>query len=200
MALFFSWNLTLVIVATFPLAGILLWLTSRGLTAAIEAQKRELSRATKHANTAVAAIDIVKAFNAQDQEVWQYYCTIRKITIHYLKQARANAMQFGVTKFLVVGIFVQGFWYGIYLVNKGLSPGNVVTTFYSCLTAIQALEVMLPQILVLTKGWSAGATLKDIINQIQQGGKAMDMGGTLKPNSCSGDIEMKDVSTELLKR
>lgn len=194
VALFFSWNLSLVIIATFPLAAILLWLISRGLTPAIEAQKRELSRATKYANTALTAIDTVKAFNAQDQEVWQYYSTINKITIHYLKQARANAMQFGATKSLVVGIFVQGFWYGIYLVNRGLNPGNVVTTFYSCLTAIQALEVMLPQILVLTKGMSGGATLKHIMNQIQYGVKSMDMGGMLRPDSCSGDIEMNDIT------
>lgn len=194
VALFFSWNLTLVIIATFPLVSVVLWFISRGLTSAIEAQKRELSRATKYANTAITAIDTVKAFNAQDQEVWQYYSTIKKITVHYLKQARANAMQLGATKFLIVIIFVEGFWYGIFLVNKGLSPGNVVTTFYSCLTAIQAIEFMLPQVLVLTKGMSAGATLKDIMKQIQYGGKAMDMGGCLKPDSCSGDIEMNDVS------
>ena len=198
LALYFSWNLTLVIIATFPLAAILLWFISRGLTPAIEAQKRELSRATKYTNTAITAIDTIKVFNAQDHEVWQYYTTINRITVHYLKQAFANAMQFGVTKFLIVVIFVQGFWYGIYLVNKGLNPGNVITTFYSCLTAIQALEVMLPQLLVLTKGISAGATLKDIMKQIQHGRVAMDMSGTLKPDICSGDIEMNDVSILLI--
>lgn len=193
VALFFSWKLTLVIIATFPLAAISLYLISRGLTPAIEAQKRELSRATKYANTAVTAIDTVKAFNAQDQEIWQYASTINNVTMHYLKQARANAMQFGLTKFLVVVIFVQGFWYGIFLVNRGISPGNVVTAFYSCLTAIQALEVMLPQVLVLTRGMSAGATLRNIMDQIQSGGTAMGMGGTLQPDSCSGDVEMNDV-------
>jgi len=191
--------LALVIIATFPLAAILLWLISRGIAPAIEAQKRELSRATKYANNAVSAIDIVKVFNSQDHEVWQYSSAVKKITIYYLKQARANAMQFGVTKSLVVVIFVQGFWYGIFLVNRGLNPGNVVTTFYSCLTAIQALEVMLPQILVLTKGISAGATLKFIMDQIQySGGATMKMGDTLVPDSCSGDIEMNEVSTLLL--
>ncbi|KAG9247907.1 P-loop containing nucleoside triphosphate hydrolase protein [Calycina marina] len=194
VALYFSWNLSLVIIAIFPIAVVVLWLVSRGITPAIEAQKRELGKATNYANTAITAIDTVKAFNAQDQELWKYLSSTKKMTIYYLKQARANAMQFGLVKFLAVSIFVQGFWYGLYLVDKGLSPASVITTFYSCITAVQAIEVMLPQILVLTRGMSAGATLKNIMQQIQHGAKAMDMGGTLQPETCQGDIEVKDIA------
>ena len=193
MGLVSSWKLTLVLLAALPLAALALWAVSRNLSPAIEAQKRHLTLASKHSNTAITSINTVKAFNGQDEEVWWYYVTIREAAKSYLIQARANSSQSGVLKVFMAGIFVQGFWYGIFLVNRGISPGNVVTAFYSCLTAIQALEVMLPQVLVLTRGMSAGATLRNIMDQIQSGGTAMGMGGTLQPDSCSGDVEMNDV-------
>ena len=193
-AFYFSWKLTLVIVASFPFAGIILYFISRRLTTAIENQKIELTQASKFANTAISAIDTVKAFNGQDQEVWQYYSAIKCAGVFYLAQAKANALQFAFTKFVLVAIFVQGFWYGISLVDKGLDPGHVLTTFYSCLTAMQAIEVILPQWLVLSKGISAGQTLKSIMSQVERGRKVTRMDGSMKPELCCGDIEIKEVS------
>jgi len=105
LALYYSWNLTLVILAAFPIAGLVLWIFSRNLGPAVEAQKRDLTLASKYANTAITSINTVKAFNGQDQELWQYYVTITDVARHYLVQARANAMQFGIIKFFTVGLF-----------------------------------------------------------------------------------------------
>ena len=192
-AFYYSWKLTLVIIATFPVAAVILDFISSRLSSAIEAQKRELSLASKYANTAITEIDTVKAFNGQDEEVWQYYSAIKRAAIYYLIQARSNALQLGFMKFIMVGIFVQGFWYGIVLVRQGMVTGHVLTTFYACLNALQAVEVLLPQWLVLTKGMSAGATLKSIMAQVQRGRKVVSMDGSLKPDACEGDLEMNDV-------
>lgn len=195
-AFFYSWNLTLVIIATFPIAGGILYLISRNMGPAIEAQKRELSQASKFTNTAITAIDTVKAFNGQDQEVWQYFLAIKKSTVHYMIQARSNAFQFGITKFVMVAIFVQGFGYGLTLVDHGLDAGKVLTTFYACLTGMMAIEVVLPQWLVLAKGMSAGATLKSIMNQVNRGGVAKHPEGLMVPKTCNGDIEVNNVSRD----
>ncbi|ESZ90092.1 hypothetical protein SBOR_9525 [Sclerotinia borealis F-4128] len=193
-AFFYSWNLTLVIIAGFPIAGGILYLISKKMGPAIEAQKRELSQASKFTNTAITAIDTVKAFNGQDQEVWQYFLAIKRSTVCYMIQARSNAIQFGITKFVMVAIFVQGFWYGISLVDHGLDAGKVLTTFYSCLTGMMAIEVVLPQWHVLAKGMSAGATLKSIMNQVDRGGIANKTEESVTPENCSGDIEVNDVT------
>lgn len=193
IALYFTWKLTLVLLATFPLVGGILFLVSRGLAPAIEAQKRQLGKASKYANTAVTAIDTIKAFNGQNQEIWQYNCAIKEVTSYYLVQARSNAMQFGIVKFLIVGLFVQGFWFGVYLVNNGLDPGHILTAFYACLSAMQAAEIVLPQWLVLAKGMSAGETLKSIIRQIQSDWNSEKAMHLTKPNSCFGDIEINNV-------
>lgn len=193
-ALYFSWRLALVIFATFPIAAGILALVSRGIGPAIERQKRELSKASKYASTAVTSIDTVKAFNGQDQEVWQYFLTAKVVTKHYLIQARANALQFGIIKFSAVILYVSGFWYGLNLVIHGLTIGHVLTTFVSCGYAMQAVEIVLPQFLVISKGISAGETLKSIMAEMQHGRSTKDEDGDLTLHTCPGDIEINDVS------
>jgi ATP-binding cassette, subfamily B (MDR/TAP), member 1 len=198
-ALFFSWKLTLVILATFPVAAGLLYLISKGVGPAIERQKRELSRASKYASNAVTAIDSVKAFNGQDQEVWQYFLTAKAITKFYLIQARSNAFQFRIIKFFAVGLYVSSFWFGLYLVlHGGSTVGRVLTTFVSCASAMQAAEIVLPQFLVLAKGISAGETLKSIMAEMQDGRSTKNEDGDLIPEACPGDIEINDVSKPYL--
>jgi ATP-binding cassette subfamily B (MDR/TAP) protein 1 len=192
LAFYYSWKLTFVIIATFPVTGFLLYLISTQLTPAIEAQKRELTRASKYANTAIANINTVKAYNGQDQELWQYSETIKDVATSYLRQARINAIQYAIIKFMMIALFVVGFWFGLFLVDEGLDPGNILTTFYACLNALQALESILPQWLVLGKGMSAGATLEGIISHMR-GGPVTTMNGIHIPVSCDGDIEINQV-------
>jgi ATP-binding cassette subfamily B (MDR/TAP) protein 1 len=194
LALYFSWKLTLVIISVLPIAATILYLISIPLAPAVEAQKEELTKASKYANTAIEAIETVKAYNGQEQEVWQYYSMIKKVGSSYMVQARSNALQFGITKLLMVGIFVQGFWFGLYLVDRGMDPGHVLTTFYACLAAMQSVETVLPQWLVLAKGMSAGQTLKSIMVQMKHGRKVTHMVGSTKPKPSAGDIEVNKVS------
>lgn len=193
-AFYFSWRLTLVVIAVFPVAVMVLFLASTGIGPAIEAQKRELGKASKAANTSILAIDTVKVFNGQSEELWQYRVAIKKAATHYLVQARANAIQFGVTKLIMVGIFVQGFWYGIYLCTKGANPGDIVTAFYASLNAIQSIEVLIPQWLVLKRGMSAGKAFRSIRDQLGGQHKRPIEFELLKPFSCEGDVDVKSVS------
>tara|TARA_R110002060_G_scaffold76031_1_gene86106 strand:- start:736 stop:1017 length:282 start_codon:yes stop_codon:yes gene_type:complete len=93
----------------------------------------------------------------------------------------------------MIGIFIQGFWFGLVLVKQGLDPGAVLTTFYACLAAMQGLETVLPQWLVLKKGISAGQTLKAIMMQVKNDLVVKNMVGSLRPVKCEGDIEVKGV-------
>lgn len=196
-AIYFSWKLALVIFAVVPVAVLALALVSRGVGDAIEGQKQELSRASKCVSTAVMSIDTVKAYNGQEQEVWRYLPTVKVATIYYLIQAKSNALQFGIVKFVMVSLFVVGFWYGLYLLTKGLDSGNIGTTFFSCLAAVQAIEVILPQFLVISKGISAGDTLKTIVSDIERGQNTRSTTDGCQPHTCSGDIEVNDVSASL---
>ncbi|KAI1074832.1 P-loop containing nucleoside triphosphate hydrolase protein [Whalleya microplaca] len=194
LAFFLSWKLTLVLLATVPVSVVILSLLSRKLKPAIQAQKQELSQASKFAISAIAAIDLVKVFNGIDHETWQYFQAIRRSMAKYLIQARASAYQFSYVKLWIDGMFVLGFYYGVVLVNEGLSPGNVMTTFYAALAALQAIEAFVPMYMSLAKGMAAGQALHFIGTDFEGGRKVQHMMGGHQPNECFGDIEVHDVS------
>lgn len=194
VALHGSWKLTLVLLATVPVSVVVLALLSRSLKLAIQAQKQELGRASKYAISAIAAIDLVKVFNANDYETWQYLQAIRRSMKKYLIQARSSACQFGYVRLWIDGMFVIGFYYGVVLVNEGLSPGNVMTTFYAALAALQAIEAFVPMYMALAKGMSAGQALYSISNDIEGGRIIYHMVGSGRPERCLGDIKIDDVS------
>ncbi|KAM0424234.1 hypothetical protein ACHAPT_010606 [Fusarium lateritium] len=194
IALYYSWKLTLVLLATLPISAVILSLATQRLEPAIQGQKREMATASKVAVASITAIDLVKVFNGYDQEVWQYFPAIKAAAKHYLVQAQCNAIQMGYVAFWVVTMFVVGFWYGVVLVNDGLSPGHVLTTFYATLASFQGIEALMPQWLVIAKGMSAGGFLSSITRDLRGGRSVKTMTGSLKPESCSGDIELNDVS------
>lgn len=162
---------------------------------AIEQQIEQLTQASKLANNAITAIDTVKCFNRQDFELSQYLEATKKAAVCYLVQARANALQIGLVRVSLLGMFVQGFWYGSHLVDVGSrSPGQILTAFWACLMATQTMEQLLPQMIVLEKGRVAAATLKAVLIKVDRGRKVRQMMGRRTPRYCDGDIQVKSVS------
>lgn len=196
LAFYYSWELTLVLLGTVPVSMIALALIGRGLDTAIEAQKTELAQAAKVVTAAVSAIELVKVYNGFDNEVWQYMQTVKRARACFLQQARRNAMQMGYIKFWMVGLFVVGFYFAVYLVNRGsITIGEAMTTFYSAMTALQALEGFGPQWIVLAKGISAGNSLQTIaLGMAHSRKKLRGMKGSHCPETSSGDIELNNVS------
>ena len=195
VAFYFSWKLTLVILATVPVSLCLLEMLGQNLKSAIRAQMAELARASKYATVAIESIDLVKTFNGIDLETWKYVRSMRRMARHYFVQVRTHAAQLGYTKFWVECMFVLGFFYGVILVNEGASPGHILTTFYAALAALQTAEAFVPKYLMLVKGMSAGLELRRITEDLQDGRKARRMTGILRPSTCAGDIEFHDVSS-----
>ncbi|KAI1638367.1 P-loop containing nucleoside triphosphate hydrolase protein [Biscogniauxia mediterranea] len=188
-----SAKLTAVLLTTLPISAGILFLLNRPVKPAIEAQKQELSRASKYAISAISAADLVKTFNGVDHETWQYLAVIRRSMEKYLVQARANALQFGYMKFWMETLLVLGFFYGVSLVGEGLSPGSVMTTFYATIAALQAIESFVPSYTMLAKGMSAGLALHMIDERIENGKRVHQMAGGYRPSTCEGQVEVRNV-------
>ncbi len=199
LALYTSWNLTLVTLATVPVTAVVLSYLSAKMQPNIDSQEEQLTQASKFATNAVISIDTVKCLNGEDGEVWQYSTAVKKAASFYLKQAHANALQIGFVRVATLGMFVQGFWYGSTLVqSRNRTPGQILTTFWACLLATQAIEQILPQMIVLEKGRAAGDILKANLVQIERGRRVMKMIGRKTPRYCDGDIEVRNVSLPLI--
>ncbi|KAI1974428.1 ATP-dependent permease [Ophidiomyces ophidiicola] len=196
LALYISWNLTFVCLATVPVCAIVISVMSKKVQPEIDSQRRELDQASKSATNAISSIDVVKYLNGQAIEVAHYMSAVQAAAQHYLKQARFTAVEIGLIHLLTFGMFVQGFWYGGYLVAiQKLTPGQVLTTFWACFQATQSIENIIPQLLVLEKGRAAAAALKQILGQA----------GLLKsvrvpeaeskcPQFCEGNIKFENVT------
>ena len=194
LAFHYSWVLTIVTLSTVPILAVLLAWNSSRMQPSIETQMEELTKASSIANDAILGIDTVKCFNRQDFEVWQYRKAIERAASYYLRLAQANALQIGGLRLITLIMFVQGFWFGSHLVNTGQkNPGDILTAFWACLMATQAFERIQPEVVILEKGRAAGAALKSILDQMEDGfGISRVSGGTF-PLCCVGDIEFRDV-------
>ncbi|KAK4187799.1 putative ABC transporter expressed in the mitochondrial inner membrane [Podospora australis] len=195
VAFAFSWKLTLVLLSTSVPSSLILWAISRGLDPAIEGQKRELAEAAKHATVATSAIDIVKVYNAADQETFQFTSAIRRSANYYSRQVLANCGQMSYVKMWMIMLFVIGFYFAVVLVGKGeLTPGTALTTFYAALNAFKSIETLGPEWLVLAKGMQAAQLLKNVAEDQAGESESSKKKGWKKPSLCLGDIRMNNVS------
>lgn len=191
-----SWSLSLVTLAGIPIfSSVIVYLSAR-MKPSIKAQQEELTQASKVASNAINSIDAVKCLNGQRIESWSFSSRIEQSAIHYLRQAKLNSLQISFVRWMMFGMFVQGFWYGSYLARTGkITSGEVLRTFWACLTAAQSIEQVLPQMIVLENGKVANAMLTSIMSQKDQDRVASEIKGTLYPEHCEGDIEVNNVRT-----
>ncbi|KHN95446.1 ABC a-pheromone efflux pump AtrD [Metarhizium album ARSEF 1941] len=155
IALYYSWKLAMVLLTTLPVSFIILSIVTRNVDTEMWLQKQHLQKASTSAAAAVNGIDIVTVYAGHDREVSRYASALKLAARHFLIQARCNSIQAGYIAFWSISVFVLGFWYGLVLVEEGISPGSVVTTFHAIVTAFQGIESLVGHWLVLSKGKSA---------------------------------------------
>lgn len=138
----------------------------------------------------------MKCFNGERYELHTFTNVTAVAAAIYMRVANLRSIQIGVMQFFTLSVFVQGFWYGTYLVKQGdRNVGQVITTFWAALMAIQGITGFLPQFIVMQKGKSAGAHLGLLMNQISASDQHHEMVGQLRPARCPGDIEFRQVSS-----
>jgi ATP-binding cassette subfamily B (MDR/TAP) protein 1 len=194
VAFYFSWNLTLVIICTVPLVYLAMAVLSRRLAKRSQEQAESLQHALKYVGSAINNIETVKCFNGQRFELQRYTSAIARAAGLYTRQANYRSIQIGFMQFFTLSIFVQGFWYGSHLVVTGQkNAGEVVTTFWGALMAVQGVTGFLPQFITLQKGKVAGATLWAMIATESNPEEGTETQGELRPDRCVGDVEFKQV-------
>ncbi|EMF16331.1 bile salt export pump [Sphaerulina musiva SO2202] len=194
-ALITSPKLTLVTLASSPvILGLAVW-AGRPMYKNIDKMMHKLTEAQKYTTSAFSAIETVKCFNGQEIEAEKYSRTIEQAGIFYAWVAHGSALQMALIVMLSVSMFVQGFYYGGILIAKGeITSGDVVTTFFSAIGAFQAIQAILPQMIVLEKGRSAGATLRAIMAQVESKTKDGAPQDQIAPETCLGNIKVKNLT------
>ena len=195
LAVYHSWSLTLVTLATIPVSAIVSSKISRWMQPAVEAHAEKLTQASRAATNAIRAIETVKCFNGQEVELSQYASIIKEAARYNLVQARSMALQTGLVRLAILAMFVQGFWYGSHLVNVGQkTPAEILTCFWACLMATQTAEQILSQIVLLERGRAAATALEAAVSNVEFDERNSKLIGRAAPLYCEGHIELRDVS------
>lgn len=194
VALYFSWDLTLITISTVPVVYLVMNFLSERLSKRAHEQADKLQQALKYFTNSIQYIETVKCFNGERFELARYARSIATAGRLYKRQASLRSSQLGFMQFYMLSIFFQGFWYGSYLVTSGKdNPGDVVTTFWGALMAVENITAFLPQLIVLQKGKAAGAKLRAVMETVSTDDNSLDTGRGCRPTHCSGDIEFKNV-------
>jgi ATP-binding cassette subfamily B (MDR/TAP) protein 1 len=197
VAIFYSWNLTLVSLCTVPLIYIVQAFLAHRLSIRSSQQEDKLQSALKYITNALQSIETVKCFNGEGHELQMFTNITAVAATIYMRVANLRSIQIGVMQFFTLSVFVQGFWYGTHLVKQGDSNvQQVITTFWAALMAIQGITGFLPQFIVMQKGKSAGAHLGLFMHQISASDQLHEAEGQSVPSRCPGDIEFRQVSLD----
>ncbi|KAK5676695.1 ATP-dependent permease [Elasticomyces elasticus] len=194
-AFYYQWKLTFVTLSTSPVVFFLFALLAQSMQSNIGKQQEKLAQAQKYTTSAFSSIETVKCFNGQEAERKKYMACVKDAASWYVLVVRANGVQMGLAVFLGSSMFVQGFYYGGVLIRNGEADvSHIVTAFLAAIGGFQALQMVLPQMINLEKGRRAGATLRAVMAEVQRGGTVRKRTGLLMPATCTGNIDVKNLT------
>ncbi|EMD90823.1 putative ABC transporter [Bipolaris maydis C5] len=194
VAFYFSWKLALVVMSSIPFLYLFLTLVANRQLLRTREQSEMLQAALKNMTTAISNIEAVKSLNGEQYELHIFEKTAGLAARLYRRVANFRSMQIGIMQFFTISIFVQGFWYGKYLVGNGDGEASdILTTFWSVLMATSSLASVMPQWVVLTKGREAGANLAMLMEHNPTSDQQLESRGHIKPAQCLGTIEFSKV-------
>jgi ATP-binding cassette subfamily B (MDR/TAP) protein 1 len=200
-----SWSLTLVILSAVPVLIFIQGLSQAFASPLLAAERAQTATAATLVDRAIAAIATVKAFNASTHE----QLTLSKVLENMRVATKKCNSVWGVTsslaQFVMMAMFVQGFWFGAKLVKAGtVSAGDVMAVFWACLIATSNLQMCIPQFIILAKGKFAMASLITLVESSASAplpGKGpytnMRRPTYLKkivPTRCAGELALHDVT------
>lgn len=158
-----DWRLTFVILASVPALILTVAFTERSTSALLPVDKTMSAKSSARVDRVLGAMPTVKAFNAEDKELSGFKALTTKASQVYVRLHLIYGIRLGITQFIVLSMFVQGFWFGAFLVRTGRSSASAVNTcFWASVLASSFLQMVVPLLVVLEKGKMSMANLLDL--------------------------------------
>ncbi|SCU79076.1 LAFA_0B00562g1_1 [Lachancea sp. 'fantastica'] len=152
-AFYYSWSLTLVIIANSPLVIAFAILCSRKVEKHSKLENSETANAANILAWSLNAAKMIRLLGTQKLETLKFQASVAKCRQHFNNTALYSSLNYSVLRFLTLCMFVQGFWYGNVQIRAGrLKPGDVITCFSACILLASTLNTTLHQIITVQKG------------------------------------------------
>ena len=191
-----SWSLTLVILASVPITAILTTITMTLGRPYMLAEFAAIEKASGQVERTVNSIPTIKAFNAVPEELSRFREILHQSGGAYMRYCVCWASRLGLTSTLMLAMFVQGFWYGSHLVQKGsITPGAVMTVFWAALMASTQFQQLMTGLTVIEKGKVALSNIEKVLKDADT--PSSPKGGTFPTVSLAiGQIPQSPTSPE----
>lgn len=158
------------------------------------AERRAFTEASTTVERTTAAISTVKAHNAQEDEVDRFRGLALKARDQLVRQAFIWANCYAWTDFLIMSMFIIGFYYGAKLVNDGKADvGEVMTVFWACLLGASSLQGMPPHLMIINKGKASLASLLTVIQDTPPKPSESMTEPALVTQRCRGAFDFQNV-------
>ncbi|CAG8657703.1 22853_t:CDS:2, partial [Gigaspora rosea] len=185
--------LTLVILASMPLVFITLAYTTAKANPLLSKEREIFMKAGNVLENGLSAIKTIKAFNGEAKEEKKHLDNLQEVNSISAKLAWVYAIRVGMIQFIILSLFVQGFWFGSILVSeKKLAPGDVLSIFYASLLGASVLKEILPKLASIAKATDAVKHINILLEKVALIDLRALRGFTL--TEIKGNIEFNDVS------
>lgn len=186
-----SWALTLVILLAVPLLSSIQVVSQIFAGPLLVVDRQQSATAATLVDRAVSAITTVKSFNAHGFEQGLLSKSLDTLRSTTKKLNSVWAFTSGLSQFVMMAMFVQGFWFGSKLVRDGkINPGDVMAVFWACLIATSNFQMCIPQLITLNKGKFAMVSLLTLAGpSIKR--KALRK---IVPRRCLGEFGIENVT------
>lgn len=203
-SLYYSWSVTLVMLCSAPLIIVLAVVLSKFIAKYTYRENTESSQGAKVLDWSLISAKLVRLFSTQDLEYVKFTHALERCKDAFIKLTLVSSINLGALRFIILCMFVQGFWFGSSQAKKGkVGPGEVLTCFTSCLMIGETLRNTLPQIVTIQKASVAIKKIQDFVqlreeklvkNKFEAKIKVEDSKNiSLYPETCSGGIKFKNV-------
>lgn len=152
VAFYYSWSITLVILASFPLIIIISILFNNQIHKFQKAENDMSSKASEKLNWILIGNKLIKSSNTQALEFNSSANLIEKCSKFFSKTNLFLSLQTGILKILVLTVFIQGFWFGNHVVlTQSISSGNVLVCLIAVLYFAESFNGISQYLIFLSK-------------------------------------------------
>lgn len=195
IAMIYSWQLTLISLASLPLIIGFTGITTAPMTKALTDYKSTVEDAANILTWTLNAFSTVKQFNAQLSQIKAFERFLNQGYQFYKKFTFYVGLQQGISRFAVLAMFVPAFVVGGNLVRAGkIESGDVLTVFWCSMLIANSFSELGLRMEPYQKGIIASAKLQGFLSLDVSASTYFKSMIGLFPNKCHGSIILKNVS------
>lgn len=168
LAFFHQTVLTLLLLSSIPLLLIIQAIAAKITGPLLDTQRRHAAQLATAVGTTMSNISTIKGSNYSPTSLSLLNELFESVHSTTAKPLYVWGISTGLSQFITLAMFVQGFWFGASIVRSS-SPnevpgtaGDVMTTFWASLLVITNLQRSIPHLAVLGKGKASLENLRNL--------------------------------------